>query len=194
MGLGVGNKGAGRETRSDFIENTKGVCVSRCYFKTRPLVLKIRGALWSSGMYICSLSSTVSLHKPTAMCYYQPTDESPSFLSHLWPQRFNCNGLRAVLFQEYHVCNHHSTQTHFFPPFILLFCLFHVDFSFRFHLTLSHFASVRRPLSLHQRLSLFLLNLSLFPPHIPEHGTLLASLLYSLRTHSEKALIVQLSL
>lgn len=77
------------------------------------------------------------------------------------------------------------------PPCFSSHFFFYVDSSFRLHLTLSHFGSMRRPLSLHQSLSFFSLNLSLFfppcpPPPSPKHGTLLASLLRSLRTGSEK--------
>lgn len=85
MGMGVGNKDIGRELESDFFEDTKILCVSSCYFKTRPLILKIKGVHLSCKMYTCSRSSThsVSHHKPSVMCDHQTTDESPTFLSHL---------------------------------------------------------------------------------------------------------------
>lgn len=46
-----------RESESDFTEDVKIVWVSRCYFETRPLVLKIKSVQWRCKMYTCSLSS-----------------------------------------------------------------------------------------------------------------------------------------
>lgn len=44
--MGVENKGVVREPESDIIEDSKIVCVSRCYFKTGPLILKIKCVQW----------------------------------------------------------------------------------------------------------------------------------------------------
>lgn len=90
--------------------------------------------------------------------------------------------------------SHQNAEAHSAPSLFFFSFFFYVDSSFRLHLTLSHFGSMRRPLSLHQSLSFFFSSskfISVFfpprpPPPSPKHGTLLASLLHSLRTGSEK--------
>lgn len=68
------------------------------------------------------------------------------------------------LFHKHRACRCHWTQAHFVLSFIVSFFPFHVDFSFRFCLTLSRFASLC--LLYHcANVSLFLLNLSLCFPH-----------------------------
>lgn len=52
MGMGVGYKSTEREPESDNIE---GIKVSRCYFKTRPLILKIKGR----AVYVCRPTSVL---------------------------------------------------------------------------------------------------------------------------------------
>ena len=195
MGSG-GIKAFWKKRNQTFTEDAKIARVSRCYFKTRPLGLKIK-KVYSGGVGAQPFFESRSI--PRRDECDDVMMEPPTCLSHLRPLRVNCLGLkRKVLFRK----------MSFRPPpppfFFISFCscLF---FPLRFYLTLSHFASVRCPLVPAPPLFFFfLLNLSLrfSPCTSPKRGTLLASLPRSpsgansgkKKKKKKKDLIVQLSL
>lgn len=118
------------------------------------------------------------------------------FLSHLWDSTAWNKQFFSFFSQKYHECNFHHKQA----QFILLFFLPASPFFFYMltFLSGSIWLCFTLPLSISSTaapMSLFLLNLSQFSPHIPKHGH--HSLHHShnsLWPDSEKALIVQPSL
>lgn len=168
--MGEGNKVAVREPESDFIEDTKIVCVSRCYFKTRPFGLKIKMCTVEAVKCAPVLWLLYVQHPATSQGLMLSRVEGwiSCFLSHIWPLRLNWLWLTVSHYQA--SCTSVSLSPDSFCA-RLPFFFFSSCWLFPFQV-LFDFASLclsLSPLSPRQCLAFSSKFISLFPPHTHIH-------------------------